>query len=82
MAACAGWPLTAGSPPPGGAGGMGSSCGQQAGQCSAGLLQLAVLAAGRRVRDRRDPVVFDEEEPGSPARPQVMTITIWAGGRP
>jgi hypothetical protein len=34
------------------------------------------------MRDRRDPVVVDEEEPGSTAGPQVMTITIWAGRRP
>jgi hypothetical protein len=61
---------------------MSSSPGQETGQGAAGLLQLAVLAAGRRVRDRCDPVTIDEEEPGSPARPQVMTITIWAGRRP
>ena len=58
---------------------MSSSSGQEAGQGAAGLLQLAVVAAGCRVRDRRDPGGVDEEEPGSPARPQVMTITIWAG---
>jgi hypothetical protein len=61
---------------------MSISSGQQAGQGAAGLLQLAVLAAGRRVRDRHDPVTVDEEEPGSPARPQVMTITIRTDGRP
>jgi hypothetical protein len=59
--------------------GIRSSSGQEAGQGAACLLQLAVLAAGRRVRDRRDPVAVDEEEPGSPAWPQVMTIIIWAG---
>jgi hypothetical protein len=58
------------------AGGLSSPAGQQAGQGAAGLLQLAVPAAGRRVRDRREPVTVNEEEPGSPAGPQVLTITI------
>jgi hypothetical protein len=79
MTVRAGRPLRARSPPPGRADGMGSPADQQAGQGAAGLLQLAVPAAGRRVRDRRDPVTVDEEKPGSPARPQVMTITIQAG---
>ena len=52
---------------------------QQTGQGAAGLLQLAVLAAGRRVRDRRDPVAVDEEEPGFPGQATVMTISIRAG---
>jgi hypothetical protein len=53
--------------------------GEQAGQGAAGLLQLAVQAAGRRVRDRHDPVAVDEEEPGSPAGPQVMLVAIRDG---
>jgi hypothetical protein len=80
MTVRAGRPLRARSPPPGWAGGRSGSLGQEAGQGAAGLLQLAVGAAGRRVRDRRDPVAIDEEKPGSPAGPQVMTITICAGG--
>jgi len=61
---------------------MSSAAGQQTGQGATSLLQLTVLAAGRRVRHRRDPVTIDEEEPGSPARPQVMTITIQGRRRP
>jgi hypothetical protein len=73
-------PLGAGATAVGRAAGMSGALGQQTGQRPAGLLQLAVLAAGGRVRHRPDPAAVDQEEAGAPARPQVVTVTIRAGG--
>jgi hypothetical protein len=82
MTVRAGRSLRARGRPPGGASGVIGVLGQETGQRTARLLQVAVLTAGRRVGDRRDPVIVDKEEPGSPAGPQVLAIIICARGRP